>query len=59
MTFRTTLFAGLLWMLMLVGCASDGLRDVRQGTAKMVTTTDQLAPPDSTSSTGAYTGVSD
>ncbi len=52
--------AGLLLSLLLfAGCASDGLRDVRQGTAKMVTTTDRLTPPDSTSPTGAYRGVSD
>lgn len=52
--------AGLLLSLLLfTGCASDGLRDVRQGTAKMVTTTDRLTPPDSTSPTGAYRGVSD
>lgn len=52
--------AGLLMSLLLfAGCASDGLRDVRQGTAKMVTTTDRLTPPDSTSPTGAYRGVSD
>lgn len=43
----------------LVGCASDGTRDVRAGTAKMVTTTASLPPPDSTSANGAYEGVSE
>ena len=36
----------LLAALLFVGCASDGLRDVRQGQARMVTTTDTLPPPD-------------
>ena len=51
----------LLWLalLCLAACASDTMRDVRGGQAKMVTTTDQLRPPDSTSSTGAYEGVAD
>ncbi len=50
-----------LWLalLCLAACASDGMRDVRQGQAKMVTTTEQLRPPDTTSPTGAYEGVAD
>lgn len=50
-----------LWVLMvlLAGCASDGTRDVRAGTAKMVTTTQSLPPPDSTAANGAYEGVSE
>lgn len=50
-----------LWLALvcLSACASDGMRDVREGQAKMVTTTDQLRPPDSTSATGAYEGVAD
>jgi polysaccharide export outer membrane protein len=35
------------------------MRDVRQGQAKMVTTTDQLGPPDTTSPDGVYEGVAD
>lgn len=50
-----------LWLalLCLAACASDSMRDVREGQAKMVTTTDQLQPPDTTSPTGAYEGVAD
>lgn len=51
-----------LWLVMsclLSACASDSMRDVRQGRARMVTTTDQLGPPDTTTPTGAYQGVSD
>jgi len=60
MNFKLPLLAVSLFVLaVLSGCASDGLKDVRQGTAKMVTTTDTLSPPDSTSPTGAYRGVSD
>jgi polysaccharide export outer membrane protein len=36
----------LLLILCLAGCASDSMRDVRQGQARMVTTTDTLPPPD-------------
>lgn len=50
-----------LWvaMLCLAACAGDSMRDVRAGRAKMVTTTDHLQPPDTTSSTGAYEGVAE
>lgn len=51
----------LLWLalLCLAACASDTMRDVREGNAAMVTTTDQLRPPDTTSASGAYEGVAD
>ncbi|GMU43063.1 MAG: polysaccharide export protein [Xanthomonadales bacterium] len=52
----------LLWLsalCLLSACASDTMRDVRQGRARMVTTTDTLKPPDTTTPTGAYEGVSD
>lgn len=50
-----------LWLalLCLSACAADSMRDVREGRARMVTTTDHLGPPDTTSETGAYEGVSD
>jgi len=35
------------------------MRDVREGQAKMVTTTDQLRPPDTISASGTYEGVAD
>ncbi len=41
----------LLWLLM-AGCAGDSMRDVRQGQATMVTTTESLPPPDPTGSGG-------
>ncbi|MFO1493726.1 MAG: polysaccharide biosynthesis/export family protein [Lysobacterales bacterium] len=46
-------------VLWLCGCASDGTRDVREGRAKMVTTTQNLPPPDTTAANGAYEGVSE
>lgn len=49
----------VLAMLVLTACASDGMRDVREGRARMVTTTDELSPPDTTSPTGSYEGISD
>lgn len=50
-----------LWLALalLAACATDTMRDVRQGQASMVTTTDQLRAPDTTSATGAYEGVAD
>lgn len=36
----------LLLLLLLAGCATDSMRDVRQGQARMVTTTETLPPPD-------------
>jgi polysaccharide biosynthesis/export protein len=48
-----------LAVLVVAGCAGDGTRDVREGHAKMVTTTEKLQPPDTTSATGAYEGLSD
>lgn len=56
MLFRLSL---LLLSLVLVACSSDGTRDVREGRAKMVTTTDDLQPPDTTAANGSYEGVSD
>lgn len=52
-----------LWLLLalvtLAACSSDGTKDVREGNAKLVTTTEKLSPPDTTSPTGAYLGISD
>lgn len=59
MTLRSLLWIALcLSCLGLVACANSSA--VRSGTARAVTTTDtQMGPPDSTSSGGVYTGVSD
>lgn len=55
-TLRWLLLLALLPLL--VACvASSG--PVRSGTAKVVTTTDNLGQPDTTSSTGAYLGTAD
>ena len=48
----------LCGLLLLSGCASSG-GAIRSGTAKAVTSTETLPPPDTTSASGAYTGVSD
>ncbi|MBK6726638.1 MAG: polysaccharide export protein [Xanthomonadales bacterium] len=48
----------LCGLLLLAGCASSG-GAIRSGTAKAVTSTDSLPPPDTTSASGAYTGVAD
>ena len=44
--------------LALAGCVSSS-GSVRSGTTKVVTTTDKLPPPDSTSDTGAYVGTTE
>ena len=49
----------ILMLLLMTACGRDNMRDVREGNAKLVTTTDTLAPPDTTSPTGAYVGLSD
>ena len=46
-------------LLFLAACAGDGTRDVREGRARMVTTTDKLQPPDTTSASGSYEGKSE
>lgn len=50
-----------LWLalLCLAACATDTMRDVREGNAAMVKTTEDLQPPDTTSPTGAYVGVAE
>ena len=48
-----------LLLLSLSACVSDSLKDVRQGSARMVTTTDDLRPPDTTDAGGAYQGVTE
>lgn len=50
-----------LWLALtcLAACAGDATRDVREGNAAMVTTTQELRPPDTTSPTGAYEGVAE
>jgi polysaccharide biosynthesis/export protein len=54
--FRVLLAVALM---LLTACASDGTRDVREGRARMVTTTDNLQPPDTTTASGAYEGRSE
>ncbi len=49
----------LVMLAALCACASDGTQDVREGRAKLVTTTETLSAPDTTSATGAYVGTSD
>jgi polysaccharide biosynthesis/export protein len=53
----TTLLV-LLAALVLGGCAS-GTNSVRAGTAKAVSTTQELGAPDTTTSAGEYTGMSE
>lgn len=43
----------------LAACASDNMRDVREGRAKMVITMEDLPPPDSSSIEGVYQGQPD
>lgn len=43
----------LLLLAVLAGCASDSMRDVRQGRAKMVTTTESLPAPDPGAAAGS------
>ena len=52
-------FVVVLLGLWLAGCAGGGASSVRSGTAKVVTSTEELGIPDSTTSAGAYTGASD
>lgn len=47
-----------LSVLMLSGCLTSS-GPVRSGTAKVVTTTDNLGPPDTTTNTGAYIGTAE
>jgi polysaccharide biosynthesis/export protein len=49
----------VLLALALAACASDNMRDVREGRARMVTTMEDLPPPDSSSLEGVYQGVPD
>jgi len=47
-----------LSVLLLSGCLTSS-GPVRSGTAKVVTTTDNLGPPDTTTNTGAYIGTAE
>jgi len=47
-----------LSVLMLSGCLTSS-GPVRSGTAKVVTTTENLGPPDTTTNTGAYVGTAE
>lgn len=49
----------LVLTLVLAACASDNMRDVREGRARMVTTMEDLPPPDSSSIEGVYQGQPD
>jgi polysaccharide export outer membrane protein len=58
----TSMMHRLLLLVLTIGltaCASDNLRDVREGRAKMVTTMEDLPPPDSSSIDGVYQGQPD
>jgi polysaccharide export outer membrane protein len=57
MQMSRNLFALLALVLLLAGCASGS--GIRNGSAKAVEATAVLPPPDSTSASGAYVGVSD
>lgn len=47
-------------LLLLVACGSvSSTQSIRAGTSRAVTTTTELPPPDTTSTSGAYTGVSE
>lgn len=52
-------FLALVLVLALVGCSASTSGSIRSGTSRAVTSTTNLPPPDTTSASGAYTGVSD
>ncbi|MBW8312065.1 MAG: polysaccharide export protein [Rhizobium sp.] len=59
---KTTVLRTLAFLLLcslLAACATSTSQSVRSGTSKAVTATSELGVPDSTSSTGAYTGASE
>ena len=49
----------LLLLLLLSACASSGSQSIRSGTARAVTSTEQLGAPDTRAASGAYTGTSE
>jgi polysaccharide export outer membrane protein len=49
----------LLLVLLLAACGSSGSQSIRSGTARAVTSTDQLGAPDTRAASGAYTGTSE
>ncbi|WP_158637261.1 polysaccharide biosynthesis/export family protein [Arenimonas daejeonensis] len=54
--------ASLVVLLLVLGSAGCGVStsdSVRAGTSRVVTSTSSLSPPDTTTGSGAYTGVSD
>lgn len=53
------LLTAVLWFALLAGCANTNTQALKAGTARAVTATSDLPAPDSTSASGAYTGVSD
>lgn len=55
---RPGAIATLALLMLLVGCASSG-PSINDSTPKVVTATDSLPAPDSTSASGAYLGVPD
>ena len=59
---KTTVLRTLAFLLLsslLAACGTSTSGAVRSGTAKAVTSTTNLPAPDTTSESGAYTGVSD
>ncbi len=55
----TRLFALILLICMAAGCASSGSNKLRDGKMSAVTASTELPAPDTSSSSGAYEGVSD
>jgi polysaccharide export outer membrane protein len=49
----------LLLALLLAACASSNSQSIRSGTARAVTSTDELGAPDTRAASGAYTGTSE
>jgi polysaccharide export outer membrane protein len=55
----TRLLGALLLASLLAACASSNSNAVRSGSARAVTTTEELGPPDTRAVSGAYTGASE
>ncbi|MCX7034402.1 MAG: polysaccharide export protein [Arenimonas sp.] len=49
----------LLLLLLVAACASSNSQSIRSGTARAVTSTDELGAPDTRAASGAYTGTSE
>jgi polysaccharide export outer membrane protein len=49
----------LLLLLLVTACASSNSQSIRSGTARAVTSTEELGAPDTRAASGAYTGTSE